>query len=128
MLSLLFRETDRVQRMKTCLCLVLFDIDDFGHWNARLGTEACDEMLLQVTERTGRLLRSYDLLGRVGGDEFLAGLPGCTAMNAVQLAERMRAEVVCRSVSGGGQGDTSVGVLWRGGQSGAIAGGGVARS
>src|SRR5581483_7065912 len=33
-LSLLFRETDRVQRMHTALCVVLFDIDDFSHWNA----------------------------------------------------------------------------------------------
>src|ERR1039458_3464012 len=32
-LSILFRETDRVQRMKSSLCMILFDIDDFGHWN-----------------------------------------------------------------------------------------------
>jgi diguanylate cyclase (GGDEF)-like protein len=92
-LSLLFRETDRVQRMNTALCLVLFDIDDFGHWNAHLGCGPCDRLLMQVTERVGRLLRSYDLLGRVGKDEFLAALPGCSAVNAVLLAERIRAEV-----------------------------------
>ena len=44
-LTMLFRETDRVQRMNSPLCLVLFDIDDFGHWNMRLGAEACDELL-----------------------------------------------------------------------------------
>jgi diguanylate cyclase (GGDEF)-like protein len=93
MLSLLFRETDRVQRMNTSLCLVLFDIDDFGHWNSRLGADPCDDLLIQIAARTQRLLRSYDILGRVGDDEFLAGLPGCTALNAVLLAERMRAEV-----------------------------------
>jgi diguanylate cyclase (GGDEF)-like protein len=92
-LSVLFRETDRVQRMNTSLCLVLFDIDDFGHWNSRLGADPCDEILAQVAARSQRLLRSYDILGRVGDDEFLAGLPGCTALNAVLLAERMRAEV-----------------------------------
>lgn len=91
-LSLLFRETDRVQRMNTTMSVVLLDIDDFGHWNARLGPAACDELLIRVAERTGRLLRSYDLLGRVGKDEFLAALPGCSAVNAVLLAERMRAE------------------------------------
>lgn len=89
----LFRETDRAQRMNTELCLILFDIDDFGHWNARLGAAACDQLLARVVERVGRLLRTYDLLGRVGKDEFLAGLPGCSAMNGVTLAERMRAEV-----------------------------------
>jgi len=70
MLAMLFRETDRVQRLKSSLCLILFDIDDFGHWNSRLGTEACDELLCQVATRSTRLLRSYDLLGRPGKDEF----------------------------------------------------------
>lgn len=89
----LFRESDRAQRMNTDLCLILFDIDDFGHWNARLGAAACDQLLAKVVERVGRLLRTYDLLGRVGKDEFLVGLPGCSAVNGVTLAERMRAEV-----------------------------------
>lgn len=93
LLPLLFRETDRVQRMKTSLCLILMDIDDFGHWNVRLGTEACDDALAQTAGRVRRMLRSYDLLGRVGKDEFLAVLPGCTAVNAMTLAERIRQEV-----------------------------------
>jgi diguanylate cyclase (GGDEF)-like protein len=94
-LALLFRETDRVQRMNSSLCMVLFDIDDFGHWNSRLGSDACDELLCQVVARTARLLRSYDLLGRPGMDEFLVAMPGCTSVNAVMLAERLRLEVFC---------------------------------
>jgi diguanylate cyclase (GGDEF)-like protein len=93
MLALLFRETDRVQRMKSPLCMILFDIDDFGHWNSRLGAEACDDLLCQVSRRTARLLRTYDLLGRPGMDEFLVALPGCGTANAVLLAERLRLEV-----------------------------------
>ncbi|MDR3741524.1 MAG: GGDEF domain-containing protein [Terracidiphilus sp.] len=93
LLSILFRETDRVQRMRTPLCLLLVDIDDFGHWNERLGTEACDALLCEVAERSQRLLRSYDVLGRAGKDEFLIILPGCVAADAVQLAERLRADV-----------------------------------
>jgi diguanylate cyclase (GGDEF)-like protein len=93
MLSMLFRETDRVQRMKSSLCMILFDIDDFGHWNSRLGSSPCDELLCQVVDRTTRLLRSYDLLGRVGKDEFLMALPGCSSVNALMLAERLRVEV-----------------------------------
>jgi two-component system, cell cycle response regulator len=103
MLALLFRETDRVQRMNTSLCLVVFDIDDFGHWNSRLGAEVCDELLAQIAVRTQRLLRSYDILGRTGDDEFLVGLPGCTALNAVLLAERMRAEVFANPFHVGGK-------------------------
>jgi diguanylate cyclase (GGDEF)-like protein len=94
-LSMLFRETDRVQRMKSSLCMILFDIDDFGHWNSRLGADACDQLLCQVVGRAQRLLRSYDLLGRVGKDEFLMALPGCSSVNAVMLAERLRTDVFC---------------------------------
>jgi diguanylate cyclase (GGDEF)-like protein len=90
LLAMLFRETDRVQRMNSSLSLLLFDIDDFGHWNSRLGANACDELLCQVATRTTRVLRSYDLLGRPGMDEFLAVLPGCGTVNAVLLAERLR--------------------------------------
>ena len=93
MLAMLFRETDRVQRMKSPLCVILFDIDDFGHWNSRLGTDACYELLRQVATRATRLLRSYDLLGRPGKDEFLMALPGCTSINAVLMAERLRVDV-----------------------------------
>jgi two-component system, cell cycle response regulator len=93
MLTLLFRETDRVQRLRGALCLVVFDIDDFGHWNNEIGQAACDLLLREVAERTGRILRSYDLLGRVGADEFLLALPGCSTVNAMMLAERLRIEV-----------------------------------
>lgn len=93
LLATLFRETDRAQRMNTSIGLILFDIDDFGHWNSRLGMAACDEVLRQVVRRTTRLLRSYDLLGRMGMDTFLAALPGCSADNAAMMAERLRLEV-----------------------------------
>lgn len=93
LLSLLFRETDRVQRMSSRLTVLMFDVDDFGHWNSRLGLDACDEMLCQMVKRVARLLRSYDLLGRTGKDEFLIALPGCTVANAMTLAERLRLEV-----------------------------------
>jgi two-component system, cell cycle response regulator len=93
LLAVLFRETDRVQRMNGSISLVLFDIDDFGHWNLRLGMDACDELLCQVVRRTARLLRSYDLFGRPGMDEFLVALPGCAIATAVTLAERLRIEV-----------------------------------
>lgn len=92
-LAALLRESDRAQRSHTVLALILFDIDDFGHWNSRLGVSTCDELLCQVTTRTARILRSYDLLGRTGKDEFLIGLPGCSPANATALAERLRAEV-----------------------------------
>jgi diguanylate cyclase (GGDEF)-like protein len=90
---MLFRETDRAQRVNSPISLVLLDIDDFGHWNSRLGVEACDELLCQVVARTSPLLRSYDLLGRPGMDEFLVVLPACSTANALALTERLRVDV-----------------------------------
>jgi diguanylate cyclase (GGDEF)-like protein len=102
-LSMLFRETDRAQRLKSSLCMVLFDIDDFGHWNSRLGAEACDDLLCQVVARTSRVLRTYDLLGRPGMDEFLVALPGCSPCNASMLAERIRTAVFSQPFRTGGE-------------------------
>jgi two-component system, cell cycle response regulator len=102
-LTMLFRETDRVQRMNSPLSLLLLDIDDFGHWNSRLGNDVCDDLLRQVAARITRLLRSYDVLGRPGKDEFLLGLPGCSADNATMLAERIRMDVFGRTFRADGQ-------------------------
>jgi two-component system, cell cycle response regulator len=95
LLTMLSRETNRMLRMNSTLSVLLFDIDDFGHWNSRLGSDACDELLRQVAARTSRLLRSYDLVGRPGKDEFLLALPDCSVPDAAALAERLRREVFC---------------------------------
>ena len=102
LLQMLFRETDRVQRMKTSLSLLSFSIDDCAEWKAPHGSMARGGLLRQVVERVRRLLRSYDLFGRIGECEFVLGLPGCSVVNAVSLAERIRAEVFSApfSVSG----------------------------
>lgn len=92
-LTSLFRETDRVQRLHGALTLVLFDVDDFGHWTRTLGRDACDGILHEVAQRTRRILRSYDLFGRTGNDEFLLALPGCSIVNAAMMAERLRVEL-----------------------------------
>jgi two-component system cell cycle response regulator len=91
LLSMLFRETDRVQRMKTPLSMVMFGID--GEGDSQSSDPARDDVLSLMTQRTIRLLRSYDLMGRVGEDEFLLALPGCNIFNATMLAERLRIDV-----------------------------------
>ena len=99
LLSMLFRETDRVQRMRMPLSLLLCAIDDFDHWATHLETRACDILLRTVVERTRPLLRSYDTFGRSGNHTFLAILPGCSVVNAQTLAERMRTAVFSEPVS-----------------------------
>ncbi|MGO9435362.1 MAG: diguanylate cyclase domain-containing protein [Terracidiphilus sp.] len=98
LLSILFEETDRVQRLKNSLSLVLFEIDDFDHWRSRWGAKACDGLLRTVVERSTRLLRSYDTFGRSGDREFLLILPGCSTVNANLLAERLRMDVFAEPI------------------------------
>jgi two-component system, cell cycle response regulator len=90
LLGLLFPETDRVQRMKTPLTLLLMDLDRFSNVNLDYGYEAGDKILQELANRFRRHLRSYDLIGRYGEDEFLIALPGCTSEQAVALAIRLK--------------------------------------
>jgi len=63
---MLFRETDRVQRLNSSLCLFCSTLTTSGT-GIRAGADACDELLVQVANRASRLLRSYDLLGGRNG-------------------------------------------------------------
>ena len=103
LLSTLFRETDRVQRLQTSLSLILFEIDDFDHWRSRLSAKPCDNLLRAIAERCTRLLRSYDTFGRTGDHEFLLILPGCSSINATMLAERVRMDVFANPIPSNGE-------------------------
>jgi len=75
------------------LSLLMFDIDRFKRINDTLGHQAGDEVLCRVAELARRELRAEDLLGRIGGEEFVCLLPGVTAPVAAILAERLRRAV-----------------------------------
>ncbi|MGH9588252.1 MAG: diguanylate cyclase domain-containing protein [Acidobacteriaceae bacterium] len=101
LLSLLFPETDRVQRMSTQLAFLLLDIDSFTRVNEEYGYDAGDKILHELANRLRRYMRSYDLLGRVGGDEFLLALPGCNSHQARHLASRIRTLMLRRPFDAG---------------------------
>src|SRR5690606_26962926 len=75
------------------LSILMFDIDRFKRINDTLGHQAGDEVLCRVAELARRELRAEDLLGRIGGEEFICLLPGITAPVAAILAERLRRAV-----------------------------------
>jgi two-component system, cell cycle response regulator len=101
LLSLLFPETDRVQRMGTALSFMLLDLDHFARINAEYGYETGDKILHEFAERLRRYMRSYDLIGRCGEDEFLLALPGCTTSDALKLAARIRSVLLHRPFAAG---------------------------
>jgi two-component system cell cycle response regulator len=92
-LSLLFRETDRVQRLNSPLSIVLFGLEGREALEGEPETLLAKEMLRAVAERTARVLRSYDTVGYMSGGEFLLVLPGCTMVDARAMAERLRENI-----------------------------------
>lgn len=81
------------QRDGTPLALVTLDLDHFKQVNDRHGHAAGDEVLHRVGEAFAGVLRRHDRLGRSGGEEFLAVLPGSDAGEAAAVAERLRQAV-----------------------------------
>lgn len=113
LLSLIFQETDRAQRMRTPLSLMLLDLDDFSRINHDYGYEAGDQVLVELASRFRRQMRSYDLIGRCGEDEFLLALPGCMLENARYLAERIQEWILAKPFAVGHEATTltaSIGV------------------
>lgn len=90
----LFRETDRVHRMKIPLACLLIDLDALSFINQNYGYSVGDQILREVGRRFRLRLRTYDVAGRYSGDEFLVGLPGCTLERQLLVAERIRNAVL----------------------------------
>lgn len=75
------------------LALLYMDLDGFKAINDTLGHEAGDRVLQQVSTILYKELREHDVVARVGGDEFIAVVPGATAERANKIAERIKARV-----------------------------------
>jgi len=69
--------------------LLLVDIDHFKQINDKLGHAAGDRALKLVSRCTLELLRSHDVAGRHGGDEFVMLLRRSSTQDAMQVAERL---------------------------------------
>lgn len=84
------REVLRARARVEPLSVVLLDLDEFKRVNDTHGHLVGDEVLRQACKRLSARLRPYDELGRYGGEEFLAVLPGCSVSCGRDVAERMR--------------------------------------
>ena len=92
-LDILQRELIRGARERRSLGVVLADLDHFKGINDTFGHFAGDAVLREFTRRVSGAMRSYDSMGRYGGEEFLVILPGCDDLCTASQADRMRVAV-----------------------------------
>jgi diguanylate cyclase (GGDEF)-like protein len=89
--------------------MLMCDLDLFKEVNDEHGHAKGDDVLRDAAYAIRRNLRSFDVVYRLGGEEFLALLPGTGAIRALAIAERLRSTVELGS-TGGAPITVSVGV------------------
>jgi len=87
------KEFNRARRYARPLSAVMIDVDHFKNINDAHGHAVGDEVLRQVSAICQYSLRGSDLLGRIGGEEFVLLLPDTPLANAMFVAERMREQL-----------------------------------
>ncbi|MGJ8690881.1 MAG: GGDEF domain-containing protein [Thalassotalea sp.] len=89
----LAQEYSRARRFEHDLALIMFDLDFFKRLNDSYGHLGGDQVLVETALKVKKMLRLCDIFGRYGGEEFAIILPETTLAGALELAERVRAEI-----------------------------------
>jgi two-component system cell cycle response regulator len=97
-MDLLGRELTRSQRESGCTIVLLGDVDHFKSVNDTHGHLVGDEVLQEIARRLLLAIRSYDFVGRYGGEEFLLVLNNCKPQFAEVRAEEIRKFVSSRPI------------------------------
>jgi diguanylate cyclase (GGDEF)-like protein len=104
------KELERTRRFGGTVSVVLFDVDDFKVVNDALGHGTGDEVLRRVGELVTPLVRGVDSFCRLGGEEFGLILPETGQLDALLVAERLRAAVARQDALPGRRITVSAGV------------------
>jgi len=88
--SLADQESQRANRYNRPLAIMMLDLDHFKKLNDTYGHAAGDKALQRFTTLCCNALRTVDVFGRWGGEEFVTLLPETDAEGAVVIAERLR--------------------------------------
>ncbi|MEI7843834.1 MAG: sensor domain-containing diguanylate cyclase [Gallionellaceae bacterium] len=92
-------ELSRSVRYKNSLSLFMMDIDFFKKVNDTYGHKAGDTVLIKLAEICRKTLREVDIVGRIGGEEFAVLLPETDKVMAVEVGERLRANIESTEVT-----------------------------
>ncbi len=74
---------------KSPLSVISFDIDHFKWVNDKWGHDIGDKVLIAMADICSKLMRKSDIIGRIGGEEFLVVLPNANREQALEIAERI---------------------------------------
>jgi len=94
LMSLLVTEVERANRHRRPLSVAFIDIDRFKAINDTHGHNSGDAVLRQLADIVGNHVRTTDILGRYGGEEFMLILPETGPEEAAEVAEKVRAFVM----------------------------------
>lgn len=97
--SALTREFRRAERYGGALTVMVFDVDRFKQVNDDFGHAVGDSVLAAVAQALKRGVREVDVVGRVGGEEFVVVAPETAGREALAVAERLRCAVGERLVT-----------------------------
>lgn len=92
-IAALDRDVARAIRTREPIAVMMVDIDHFKRVNDEYGHLAGDQVLRNVVDVIRHRIRTQDIVGRYGGEEFLVVLCDTTAQGAQQLAEQLREAV-----------------------------------
>jgi diguanylate cyclase len=92
------REVARAARSDTPLSVAMIDIDNFKHLNDTHGHQAGDKVLVHLVEIIQDTLRTNDLIGRYGGEEFLVLLPGSPLEAACEVMQRLQTQLAQKPI------------------------------
>ncbi|MBU0926621.1 MAG: GGDEF domain-containing protein [Spirochaetes bacterium] len=96
-------EISRCGRNKSSACVLMLDVDYFKRFNDRYGHMAGDVALESLATAIKGLMRSSDAVARFGGEEFCVLAVDCDVRSALEVAERIRAEVESLRIDHGGE-------------------------
>ncbi len=84
---------DKMRRKSDVGTLLIIDADNFKSINDNYGHLTGDEALVLIADAIRKSVREFDVLGRIGGEEFAAFLVGARGVDATVVAERIRKTV-----------------------------------
>lgn len=92
-------ELARAKRNGLPVSVIVMDIDFFKAINDEYGHQAGDAVLKSMVAQVSESLRPHDLIGRIGGEEFMVLLPDTPHASAATFAERVRQRIASMSVA-----------------------------